>query len=499
MARPVDRMTLSPLELPTRMAASDALFWYAEQVVPEFRAIIGGLYLLDRSPDPLRLEAGTDAALALVPRLRQRVVEARLGLGLPEWEEVAHVDRSYHLRHVSVPAPGSLRQVLDLTGAVFATPFDRERPLWEATVIDGLEGGRSAFFFKLHHAVVDGVGSLALLRALTQASRDEPVLQVPSPGKRAKARRGRAGGLLRLALDEAEASGRFALRAGRAPLELLSHPGDFLGQTVRTLRGIRGVVEDLFKAPIRDPLAAGSSGLSRRLDVMEIPLERLRRIRAPLGVTINDVVLAALAGALGRYHRERRVRVERLNCLVPMNLRGREEEEVLGNRVGAITVGLPVGERSAERRLAAIVEQTRAAKTDRRGAAFPFLVEALPWLPAEALRWLARSSLGRVNVACTNIPGIPERRYMAGAEIEAIHPFASVVQGTPLVVALLSYAGAMEIGIDTDPEAIPDAEHIAALLRAGVDEMEALASGSGRRRSRGSSGRRARSAGGTGS
>lgn len=470
-------MAAVPLELPSRMGPTDALFWIGEEVLPVFRAIIGGLYLLDRPPDPQAVEATFDAALALVPRLRQRVVEVPFGLGLPEWVEVSHVDRSYHIRHVSLPAPGRQRQLLDLAGALLATPFDRERPLWEATLVEGLQDGRAAFFLKMHHSVVDGVGSLALLRVLTQGARDEPPLRVQEPGHPAGGSRDeRRGveGLLRLALDDARSSARLAARAAAAPLRFAAAPRESVTRLGRTLRGLAGVLEDLARPPVRDPLAAGSSGLSRRLDVMQIPMERLRRIRAPLGVTINDVVLAVLAGALGRVHRERRARVEELNCLVPMSLRGSDEHEILGNRVGAISIRLPVGERSVERRLAAVSEQTRRAKRDRRGAAFPFLVESLPWLPAPLLRWLAPGILGRVNVACTNIPGVPERRFMAGSAIQAIHPFASVVQGTPLVVALLSYAGQMDVGIDTDPEAIPDPERIVALLARGLDEIEEL-------------------------
>jgi len=241
------------------------------------------------------------------------------------------------------------------------------------------------------------------------------------------------------------------------------------------------MLEDLTKPPIRDPLAASSSGLSRRLDVLEISLERLRKIKAPLGVTINDVVLTALAGALGRYHRERRVRVEALHCMVPMNLRGRDEHDLLGNRVGVFGIVLPVAEKSAARRLERIVAQTRAAKNDRRGAAAPFFVQAATLLPGSVFRWMARRSLGRVNVACTNVPGVKERRWIGEAEVEAIFPFASVAEGTPLVMALLSYAGSMDVGIDTDPEAIPDPHRIVELFADALDDLEGLSKRASRR------------------
>ena len=467
---------LQPLRLPSQMAATDALFWYAETALPVFRPIIAGLYLLDRRPDGARLGTAHDTALAVVPRLRQRVVEPGSLLGTPQWVEDQHFDRSYHVRHLSVPAPGTARELLDITAALFATPLDRERPLWEAYWIDGLEGGRAAYFFKMHHSLVDGVGSVAIMNALTQRHRAAaprvartrfPTTQefVPPAAK----------GLTGTVLDGIREVAAVAGRAAGTPLHVLTHPGDSADQMWRLARGLRGMWTEMSAPTVRDPLSGSTSGLSRRFDVMEIPLARLDAIRKPLGVTLNDLVLAILAGTLGAYHRQRRVYSETLTCMVPMSLRGRDEQDTLGNRVGMFNVGLPVGERRPHRRLFEIVRQTQTAKRDRRSTLYPFFVQTLTVLPAGAFRWLARQSLGRVNVACTNIPGVTERRYLAGAAVDAVYPFASVVQGTPLVMALFSYAGTMDIGIDTDPEAIPDPHRISELFLVHLDEMAELA------------------------
>jgi WS/DGAT/MGAT family acyltransferase len=456
------------------MAPTDALFWYAESVMPELRPIIAGLYLLARTPEHVALERCLETAIVRCPRLRQRVVEAPGQLALPEWIDDAHFDPSYHVRHVSLPPPGTLRQLLDLVGALFATPLDRQRPLWEAYAIDGLEGGRAALFLKLHHSVVDGVGSIAILDALTLPGAPVPRRSRPRRRRRGSAAPGSLGRTAALLGDQVETAARLAWRAAQAPVSFVARPVASLEAGRRTWRGLRGMIADLTEPPLRDPLAVPGSGLSRRLDVAELRLDRLRKIKEGLGVTLNDLVLAALAGALHAYHRERRVHAATLACMVPMNLRARDERDVLGNRVGMFRIALPVGEPRAERRLARVVEQTRAAKADRRGAAAPLLVEALALVPGSALRWIARRSLGRVNVACTNVPGVAEPRSLAGALVESIHPFASVVEGTPLVVALLSYAGKMEVGIDTDPEAIPDPERITALFEAALDELERL-------------------------
>lgn len=468
---------LRALDLPGRMSAGDALFWYAETALPTFRPIIAGLHVLDRRPDAARMEDGIEAALAVVPRLRQRVIEAPLLIGLPEWVDDLHFDLAYHVRHIALPPPGSTRELLDLAATLFAPPLDRQRPLWEAYWIDGLERGRAAFFFKLHHSVVDGVGSLALLDALSQPTRDG------RPPRIISARRGRrrqppaAVGqqLAGLAADRAAASLRLAWNAAALPARLLADPGAGLDQAGRALRGLRGMLADLLAPAVVDPLDRGCSGLSRRFDVMAIPLARLRRLAAALEVTMNDLVLAALAGALGAYHRQRRVQVESLNCMVPMNLRAAGDRNALGNRVGLFTVRLPLAEPRPARRLALVVAQTHAAKSDRRGAAAPLALQGLALLPGFAMRWLARRALGHYNLACTNVPGVARHRYLAGARIDAIYPFASVVEGTPLVMALMSYAGAMHVGLDTDPEAIPDPERLHALWDAALAELEALA------------------------
>ena len=458
------------------MAASDALFWYVEIALPAFRPIIAGLYMLDRPPRKGGIEAALKATIRLVPRLRQRVVETPLHLGLPEYVDDEHFDLAYHFRHVSVPKPGRMRDLLDLTASLLATPLDRERPLWEAYWIDGVRDERSAFFMKMHHSLVDGVGSLAITRGLTQRSRkDKPPRIVASDGRPRRAGRSLLGRFVTLALDNARASASLALDAAAAPARFLAHPVDSCEQLQATVRGLRGVMLDATQKPILDPLGTRAAGISRRLDVLDVPMSRLRAIKTPLGGTINDVVLAALAGAVGAYHRKRRLHVATLNCMVPMSLRSSHEQDALGNRVGMINVVLPVGEARADVRFARVVAQTRAAKRDMRSGIYPLLASTLTLLPGAAFSWLARQSLGRVNLVCTNIPGESDTLYMAGAKVTAVYPFASPVAGTPLIMALVSYADRMDIGIDTDPEAIPDPHRLTELFLASLDELESLA------------------------
>jgi hypothetical protein len=167
--------------------------------------------------------------------------------------------------------------------------------------------------------------------------------------------------------------------------------------------------------------------------------------------------------------------VEELHCMVPMNLRAGDESDALGNRVGAFNVVLPVGEPDPLARLGLIQTQTRAAKSDRRGAAYPFLMRALASLPGFAYRLLAQNVTAKINLICTNVPGPAAPRYLAGAKIEAIFPFAPVALGVPLSIALMSHGDTYGIGIDTDPAAIPDPELLHRYLTAAVDQLEARA------------------------
>ena len=462
-----------PLQLNSRMLPTDALFWYVEEATPELRPLVAALMILDRRPDHDRLRASVERWIARLPRLRQRVVEAPLRLGLPEWEDDPHFELDYHAREVILPEPATNRHLLDFVGAVFATPLDHMRPLWEAYLIEGLEGGRAACFFKVHHSVMDGVGSLAVFDAFTQAHRAEPV-RVPRhlPARPQSSTPVRVGRLVRDAVGNA-ATGIGA--AAATSLRAAFRPGEVIDDIGRAVRGVRGMITDLTAPGTVDPLASESTGIGRRLDVMMLSLPRLQRIKDALGVTLNDVVLTAVSGAVGRYHVHRKVQIDELHCMVPMSLRQTDERGVLGNRVGAFNVALPVGEPDALARLARIQRQTGAAKSDRRGAAWPLMMRVLASMPSFAYRLLAQAVTGRVNLICTNIPGPPVQRYLAGAKIDVMYPFAPVALGTPLSIALMSYGDTYGVGIDTDPAAIPDLELLSRYLAAAVDEIEDFA------------------------
>ena len=474
-----------PLRLSRRMLPADAFFWYAEAATPRLRPLVAGLFLLDRPPDPKRLRASMSRLVACIPRLRQKVVESRLSLALPEWQDDPSFDVDYHFRRLSLPPPADERHLFDLVSAVFASPLDNMRPLWEGYLLDGLEGGRAALFLKLHHSVLDGAGSLALFDALTQAGRDDAVARAPRA-----VRASRAGA------PEAPAAafnpvGDLLRGAARA----LVNPGDLVEQLTHGTRQVQALWRDATAERVHDPLAARTTGIGRRLDGVALSMKRFQDLKTLLGVPLNDVVLLAVSGALGRYHEHRGISLDAVPCMVPMSLREEGERHRLGNHVGAFRVMLPVRERSQAIRLAGIHAQTHAAKQGRQGAAYGAMMKLVSLIPAAVFRAAAESISGRVHLICSNVPGPRVERYLAGAKIDAVFPFAPVMLGTPLSIALISYGDRLGFGIDSDPAALPDPERVRRFLVQELDDIEKQA----RRGTAGAALRRGRAPGTTSS
>jgi WS/DGAT/MGAT family acyltransferase len=389
----------------------------------------------------------------MAPRLRQRVVDPPFGIGLPSWVADTAFDLDYHLRLVSLADAGDTDAMLAFAAEIFSAPLDPMRPLWEAHLLEGLEGGRAALLLKLHHSLLDGAGSVALFDGLTQARRDEPI-RIPRSSGKAKQRP---------AVSVAETA--------RALAGLLAGLADPV-QVRRLVRGVAGMLGEVGRASESAPWHAGGSGLGRRLAMLDADLTRLQRIRRRLDATLNDVVLTAVAGALGGYEELGRRGPRELQCMVPMSLRDRDDRHTLGNRVGGFTVGLPIRERSAAARLAHIQAQTRRAKSDGHASAFKAMMQAAAYVPPVLFRAAGQLVSGKLHLLCSNVPGPAAVRYLAGARIESVHPFAPVMRGTPLSIALMSYAGRVGFGIDSDPTEIPDPQRIATLLERELSALD---------------------------
>lgn len=460
----------------TPLSAEDLAFWYADQ--PRQRTTMAMLLLLDRRPDPRRLRASVARMVQAVPRMRQRVVDAPLGLALPRWEEDPTLDLDFHLRRYALPAdataPADLDALFHTIGPIYERPFDRTRPLWEMIEIDRHEAG-AAIFFRLHHAVADGVGGNAILAALTDAERGgEPV---PPPSDKPPGgwpERSFAAALARAVRDRVSQDAERANAVAGALWQAVRDPSS----VVRAGRIVGALAQDLgfrSQSPLRD------FGRARRLAGVEVDFGRLREAKRALGGSMIDVMLTAVAGAVGAWHRAHRMgRVSELNTLVPINLRPRGAQGLaagVGNRATGIVMRLPIRIADPRRRFREIRRRVEERKAHPSTQVLPLFASVLATLPRPLYRAVAYQSSQSIDLIVTNVPGVPVVRHLAGAEIQAAYPFAPVAPHCPVSIALYGYRDRLYVGLDTDATSLPDLDDFRRLLGRSFDEVIALRSG----------------------
>ena len=454
------------------LSGEDLGFWWGDQ--PRQRTTMAMLLLLDRRPHSDRLRAAVRRAVEAVPRLRQRVVDAPLDLARPRWEDDPTFDLDFHVRRYAVShddgspqhaTPGDLFHTL---GPIYERPFDRSRPLWELIELDG-PGPGSALFFRLHHGVADGVGGNAVLAALTDAEADAatpPAASEPLPGAwEEESLPGRLVSAVGQRIREDLARGR-ALR--RLAWNAMTHPSSWL-TAARVVRGIVSDLGDSSDSPLRD------FGPSRHLSGIELPFEPLRKARAALGGQMIDLMLRAVAGAFGAWHRANgHGDVGEVMTLVPINLRPREEQGLgagTGNRATGVMVRLPLSEGDPIARFHEIHARVTERKAQPLVEHLPSLAEVLAVLPRPLFRYVSRASSEAVNLIVTNVPGIMQPRYVAGARITAAYPFAPLAPRCPVSIALYGYEQRLYVGIDADRTAMPDLHAFEEMLRAAFAEV----------------------------
>ena len=450
---------------PTRMNATDALFWFMDRI-PEMRSTVGGLIILERPPATERVRDEYERLSQHLVRLRQRVVEVPFNLAPPEWIEDSQFDLGYHVRRIAIPQPGGMAELLEELGPVFATPFDPDRPLWEAYVIDGLMDGRGAVFFKMHHCLADGVGSTQMFEQLLGSPNTEP----PPRAHQSPSRSTSPGALLwRAALYNLEES----VQIGRSAAGWLGSYRPSLSGLASDVRGswrtVRGFTHELTVPRAESPLHQHRS-LSRHLSTFDMSLTAIDAVREKLAATNNDLVLTIVSGAMHRWHTSRGSDVRELRALVPVNLRHEDDPEA-GNRIALLAVDLPVGEPNPLRRLRAIQARMGHIKSDRRAALYPFMARVLLSMPSPIAEGLSRQQTTRTNFVCTNVPGPRRTCYLAGEAIESVYAYAPLVGDHPVAIALYTYRDAIHVGLDIDPLAMGDVDHFRDAMRESYEEV----------------------------
>ena len=456
-----------------RLTAVDASF--IAQEGPTAHMHVGAVMIFEgTAPDYERLADHVRSRLHLVPRFRQKLAFPPVETGRPLWIDDASFNLEYHVRDTALPAPGSEAQLRALAARVHSQALDRSKPLWEMWLVHGLEGGRFALITKTHHALVDGVSGVDLATVLFDltpepapvAHPDRAWTPQPTPSRVDMAARG-VRGLVSLPFGTAA---RVVAAAGR--------PGEALQETREALEGLGEVVWAGMNPAPETPLNV-EIGPHRRLVWVRQELADFKRVKNALGGTVNDVVLATVAGALQKWLRSRGVRTEglELRALVPVSIRGREEHNELGNRIAAMRGPLPVYVEDPVARLQVVRQAMDGLKDSKQALGAEVLagVQALapPTIFAQASRLNFSTRL--FNLLVTNVPGPQLPLYVLGRRLEDLFPVAFLPKRHALAVAIMSYDGGMDFGLLGDYDAMPDLERIGELLDESLQELLAAA------------------------
>jgi WS/DGAT/MGAT family acyltransferase len=470
-----------------RLSGEDLTFWWLDS--PLQPTTMAMLMVLDRALDPARLRAAFERAIEAVPRLAQRVRDAPFGLTLPHWEDDPTFDLDYHVRPHALGGAADMDELLREIGPAYETPFDRSRPLWEARVFHGLGAdGRAALFFKLHHAVADGVGANAIFAAMTDATREG---DGPNPHRAGHSKGAwhepRVGERVIDALrDRIELDLERAGSAARVVVDAVQHP-DRIRRALTALRSLAEVARFDSHSPLRD-----AAGRARRLSGLELPFAEVRAVKHALGGTMIDVILTIMVRAAGAWHRAHGLGVEELMTLVPVNLRKPEEwteKAHVGNVATGIMVALPIRLADPLATYRAVRERMEAKKADPASGAAPALAEAVSLLPRTLVSWLTEAAFfGNIDFIVTNVPGILVPRFLAGTEILAAYPFAPLAPRSPVSVALYGYREQLFVGLNSDEGVMTDLDRFKRLIRTAFEELQ-VASGT-KRRTRGAARRK---------
>lgn len=462
-----------------QMTAADAVFLRLEhegepQHVGSLSIFEGGALRDDRGAiDIDRLRQHVTRRLHRVPRLRQRVMEVPMSAGRPVWVDDDRFDIDYHVRLTALPRPGGRDELLALMSRVQEIPLDRSRPLWEMWFVDGLDHDRVGLIIKCHHALGDGIANVDLALALVDLE-EHPPPDDDLPDWRPRPAPS-AGALFADAIaTQMTRPARLGYSAARAALD--PRPA------IRAGTDVAATARDLLVRRTPAPWNV-SIGAHRRWVSATVPLEQVRSVRSGHDATLNDVVLAACAGALRTFlaaHDDPDGRLAAdgapLRAMVPVSVREEDEHgKTLGNRISLILVELPVSLADPVDRLVDVHEQTSRLKGSSMVDGAQTILELADGIPP--LAGVLTNVVSRripMNLVVTNVPGPPIPLWMQGARMVEAYPYVEVIDNEGLTIAVVSYDDQLFFGITADREAMPDVEDLATAI---VDEFAALASG----------------------
>jgi diacylglycerol O-acyltransferase len=472
-----------------RLNALDATFLELEEANPSVHMHIGGIMVFDPPPDGAqpsleRLSALLEERLGGLPRYRQCLSETTTGgVRWPAWIEDEHFAMERHCRCAVLPAPGDRAELERWASEFFSQRLDRSAPLWEMVLVEGLEDGRWAIGSKTHHCMVDGVGSVGVAEILLDVepdpkrTADDHDEELPHPAHHD---------------DEHGSWWRWtppglAVRAARVGVDVALHPGQLADAAGRA----RAVAEMLLHDEV---VAAPQSsinvpiGAHRRFTVVDVELDSVKAIKRNLGGTVNDVVLAAVAGGLRELleHRGETPPDSGLRAMVPVNVRDASDKLGLGNQITSLFIPLPVNEADPARRFGSARATAGRVKSSNEALGSKTLIDLLALAPPALHSAFAQGLFATrlFNVTVTNVPGPQLPLYALGSRMREIWPLVPLAADHSVGVAIVSYDGRLFFGLVADRD-VDDLDVLASGVRRSLEELATLATDEDGRRVRG--------------
>jgi diacylglycerol O-acyltransferase / wax synthase len=475
-----------------RLTAVDASF-LAQEVENAHMHV--GAVLIFEGPPPDYEDFCTQirSRLHLVPRYRQKLAFPPLETGRPLWIDDPNFNLQYHVRHTALPSPGSEEQLRALAARVHSQRLDRSKPLWETWLVQGLEDNRFALISKTHHALVDGVAGVDLATVLFDAEpvpraaphEGEPWVPAAEPSAAQLAARG-IKGLVRTPFE-----------LGGKALNAAAHPNRSLEVAREAIEGVGEVawagLNPAPETPLNVPI-----GPHRRFVFVRHDLADFKRVKDALGGTVNDVVLAVVAGALRQWLRSRGVRTEgvELRALVPVSIRAEDQHHTMGNRIAAMRGPLPVYVEDPVARLAVVREAMNGLKDSKQAVGAEVLAGVQSFAPPTVLAQASRINFSTrlFNLIVTNVPGPQFPLYLLGRQLQDLFPIAFLPRDHAIAIAIMSYNGGMDFGLLGDYDAMPDLDELGRDLEVALEELLIAAKKATRGKSRSTGGRASKTA-----
>ncbi|MGZ4717824.1 MAG: wax ester/triacylglycerol synthase domain-containing protein, partial [Acidimicrobiales bacterium] len=406
------------------------------------------------------------------PRCRKRGDEPPGRRATPRWTTDERFDLAWHVRRMDSPAPHTPATVIELARNAAMTAFDHAHPLWEFTLVEGLDDDRSALITKVHHAITDGVGGIRLMMEMLDVEQDaEDDLEArlppaPEPVSANEPRR---------VLDALAYEGRRQIGNATRAISSITHEAsrvrhDPVGAGIDVLSTAGSVARMV--SPAGEPLSPlmVDRSLSVRFDTLQVPLGSMKKASKLVGGRLNDAFVGGVTGGLGRYHRRMGVDVDKLRMTMPINVRSAATASVAGNQFAPARFPVPVAIDDPIARMNAVRELMEEQRREPALGLTDLMAGVLNRLPTTATTGIFGSMLRGVDFVTSNVPGPPIPVFLAGARLERQIAFGPMT-GAAANITLLSYLDDLNIGVNTDPMAVTDPELLLECLADAFDEI----------------------------